>query len=85
MLFFVLVKIYNFLMIAQFTSQMHVLQHKLSRLTEQLHVLSLLCVGDYVEVTRVIADRTVVVCGYVRYKDADAISLEIADGSLLVI
>ena len=46
-------------MIAQFTSQLRVLQHKISSLTEQLHTLSLLSIGDYVEVTRVVAAGTV--------------------------
>ena len=75
-------------MMSQFeriVKQLRVSQQKVQFLVEQLHTLTILSVGDYVTVTRILSGRTVAHSGYVQRIQDDSIFLGIADGSTVVI
>ena len=64
-----------------FIKQLLVLQQKVYALTEQLHTLNFLRINDYVVVTCVNSNETIIRSGYVRQILPDALCIDLGDGT----
>ena len=71
--------------ITRVSKQLRVLQHKVQSLTDLLHALTMLRVGDYVMVTSTVCGRSKVQTGHVIRIHADALFIQVTDGSTEVI
>ena len=71
--------------ITRVSRQLRVLQHQVQSLTDQLHTLTMLKVGDYVMVTSVLSGRSKVQTGCVVRIHADALIVQLTDGTTEII